>query len=191
MPPNNPKISLQEGTPPLLTDTHRSLIPPPISPPISLPHPPPIQNHTSSNPTTQGGRRPRQTQDGENGLIAFQLQTWVLVFHITVATPPPGIAHSRFHHPGHPSYTITPHPRKLAVEKFLEGWVAGWGEDVGGRNGGWGRIDREGGRGGRGNGEGGCAASLSFTIISLVVRARFVGWSAWIGLDSFGGGGVV
>lgn len=58
--------------------------------------------------------------------------------------PPSYIAHSRFHHPGHPSYTITPHPRKLAVEKLWRAGllVAGGGEEVGGRN--WGEGGEEG-----------------------------------------------
>lgn len=89
-PPISPKISLQEDPPPpLLTDTH----PTPYFTSASPPH----QNHTSSNPTTQGGRRPRQTQDGENGLIAFQLQNLGtrIPYH---CCNPPRISF----HPGHP-----------------------------------------------------------------------------------------
>ena len=205
-PPNSPKISLQEGTPPLLTDTHRSLIPPlfhfripPNQPPSSNPHllKPHHPTQTLHNISLRGvqcqsinrakkratffpswlvgqpavvwevkrekvGRaggvwkRPRQTQDVEKGLIAFQLQNLGTRIPYQLLQPPPGIANSRFHHPGHPSYT-TPSLLIRVSLRFKSFWragllVAGGGEEVGGRN--WGEIggrkQGEGGRGGRG-----------------------------------------
>ncbi len=110
--------------------------------------PPPIK-------TQVGGGQDRRKM-WRMGSSLFSCKTWVLVFHITVATPPPGIAHSRFHHPGHPSYT-TPSLLIRVSLRLKSFWragllVAGGGEEVGGRN--WGEIggrkEGEGGRGGRG-----------------------------------------